>query len=61
METWDQRAAIQIYRDAGLAKADAMVAVMHIGKRMRAERPERFAYPPLSPANMSSRSMLICH
>ena len=40
METWDQRAAIQIYRDAGLAKADAMVAVMHIGKRMRAERPE---------------------
>jgi tRNA A-37 threonylcarbamoyl transferase component Bud32 len=60
MEKWDQEAAIQTYRDAGLAKRDAMAVVMKLGKRMRAERPDRFAYPPLSLSNMSWKGIFFC-
>jgi hypothetical protein len=60
METWDQQAAMKVYRDAGLAKADAMLIVMNLGKKLQAEQPDKFALPPLSPANLSRNGMLIC-
>jgi hypothetical protein len=60
MEKWDQQAAIEVYREAGCTKQQAMVAVMNLGKKLQAERPNRFAYPPLSLSNMSWRGMLIC-
>ena len=60
MEKWDQQAAIKIYRDAGLTHRDAMLAAMNIGRKLQAEEPDRFAYPPLSPANLAWKGMSIC-
>jgi tRNA A-37 threonylcarbamoyl transferase component Bud32 len=60
MQKWDQQAAIRIYRDAGLTKRDAMVVVLNLGKKLRTEQPDKFAYPPLSIADMSWKGILIC-
>ena len=62
METWDQQAALKIYRDAlpDFKKPDALLLVMNLQKVLRAEDPEKYAWPPLSPANLSWRGMFVC-
>ncbi len=62
METWDQQTAIKAYREAlpSLKHRDALLLVVNLGKMLRTEQPEKYAYPPLSPANLSWRGMFIC-
>lgn len=37
-----------------------MLVIMNIGRKLRAEQPDKFAYPPVSPANLAWKGMLIC-
>ena len=62
METWDQQAAIKAYREAlpGFKHRDAFLLVVKLQQKLRAEQPEKFAYPPFSLANISWRGMFVC-
>jgi tRNA A-37 threonylcarbamoyl transferase component Bud32 len=62
LQTWDQQAALKAYREAlpGFKKRDAYWFVVKLQTELRAEEPEKYAYPPLSLENISWRGIVIC-
>jgi hypothetical protein len=62
MEIGDQKGALKIYRNAlpNFKQREAILMVMNLRNTLRAEQPEKFAYPPLTLANISWRSMFVC-
>jgi hypothetical protein len=64
VERWDRQAALQAYCDALPAwsqlDGDAVLFVNNLREALRAEQPEKFAYPALSLANISWRGMVKC-